>query len=96
MGDVFGADTALTRAQMVTFFRNYAKFTGKSVDEVVDITKYVDYKDVEDWAKPNMAWAVSIDLISGADINGTKYLQPLGNATRAQLATVLVKYCNYY
>ena len=39
-----------------------------------------------------MSWAVATGVISGNKINGTVLLDPKGNATRAQIATVLMRY----
>ena len=39
-----------------------------------------------------LAWANAEGLVSGVGANGTSYLQPLGNATRAQVAAILMRY----
>ena len=100
MGDVFGVSTSLNREQMVTFLMNYAKMTGLDTTERTDITEYYGYSDISSWAKENISWAVGIGLISGVqyEVNGqTVYdLSPQSTATRAQLATVLTKFCQYY
>jgi hypothetical protein len=39
-----------------------------------------------------MRWAVGQKLIAGITLEQSVYLQPRGNATRAQAATVLTRY----
>ncbi len=39
-----------------------------------------------------MSWAVAEGLISGTKVGGKDYLDPKGNATRAQVATILMRY----
>ena len=36
-----------------------------------------------------MAWAVGNELISGVKVGDVAYLQPKGNATRGQVATIV-------
>ena len=49
------------------------------------------------YAEEAMAWAVGTGLISGSDVtvNGVaaKDLNPRGNTTRAQVATILMRFC---
>jgi hypothetical protein len=52
---------------------------------------------VSGYAKEAMQWAVGSGLISGSQktVNGVavKDLNPKGNTTRAQLATILERFC---
>ena len=77
------------REQMVTFLYRYAKFSGKDVTGSYDLTEFGDAQAVNDFAKAPMAWAVKTGLITGMD----GLLNPKGNATRAQVATVFLRYC---
>ena len=46
------------------------------------------------WAYAAMSWAVGNGLIVGnAHDNGLDYLDPNGSATRAQTATIIMRYC---
>ncbi len=47
-----------------------------------------DGDSVSSWAQEAMAWAVKVGLFKGDD-NGS--LNPLGNATRAEVATLLMR-----
>ena len=57
----------------------------------------VNADKVSGYAEVAMAWAVGEGLISGSDVtvNGVaaKDLNPRGNTTRAQVATILMRFC---
>ena len=57
----------------------------------------VNADKVSGYAEDAMAWAVCEGLISGSDVtvNGVaaKDLNPRGNTTRAQVATILMRFC---
>jgi hypothetical protein len=52
------------------------------------LTAYPDAAKVSDYASEALSWAVETGLIRGLDGN----LAPQGTATRAQVATVLMRY----
>lgn len=88
---MFAPDDLLTREQAMTLLFRYSGgvsgmelfFTG-TYDAA-----YRDSGDIADWAKPAMYWAVFQTLIEGT---GPDTLSPKMNATRAQLAKLLVNY----
>lgn len=51
---------------------------------------YADAGQVSAYAGDAMAWAVGTGLIAGVD---SRTLQPGGSATRAQVATILMRFC---
>ena len=52
----------------------------------------LDSSKVSDWAYEAMSWAVAQGILTGS-ANGTVImLNPTGSATRAELATVLMRY----
>jgi len=52
---------------------------------------FKDSTQVSEWAKPSVYWAIYNKLISGIS---SDTLEPTGNATRAQLAKILINYLN--
>ena len=58
-----------------------------------DLSGFPDAASVSDWAKDAMADAVALGLISGASNGGQTYLNPQGSATRQQVATILMNFC---
>ena len=86
----FGPDTAITREQLAAILYRYAQYLGLEVSQTADLTGYGDAADISEWAQQAFAWAVREGLISGMD-DGT--LAPRGTATRAQVATILMRLC---
>ena len=58
-----------------------------------DLSIFPDAASVSGWAKDAMADAVALGLISGASNGGQTYLNPQGRATREQVATILMNFC---
>ena len=69
----------------------YARYKGWANDDSpwADFDSYADAAMVSDFARESMSWAVGSGIING--IEGNR-LDPLGDATRAQVATVLVRF----
>ncbi len=84
----FAPGKAVTREQMVTFLYRYAKLSGRDVTAADDLAEFADAGTLHDYAKVPMAWAVAEGLIEGMD--GRLY--PANTSTRAQAATVLMRY----
>ncbi len=96
----FGTEDYVTREQLAVFLYRFAEKEGYPVNVSVNISNYVGYSDISDYALEAMKWAVGAGLISGVEYteNGvtTYALEPKESATRAQLATILVRFCEYY
>jgi hypothetical protein len=54
------------------------------------VGEFSDYSQLSSWAGESASWAVNAGLISGT---GNSQLDPQGNATRAQVASILMRYC---
>lgn len=81
----FSPNTNITREQAMTILYRY-KGTPKT-ENVID--KFVDSESVSEYAKNAMNWAVKNNIISGTS---ETELSPQMNATRAQLATIMVRF----
>ena len=57
-----------------------------------DLSAFPDGGKVSSWAMDATQWAVAEGLISGKGIDGTAYLQPQGNAIRAQIAQIFYNF----
>ena len=88
----FAPDASVTREQIATIFHRFASFKGYDVEGQGDISRYPDAPKIGKYARNAMLWAVGEGLISGTKIDGKDYLDPKGNATRAQVATILMRY----
>lgn len=85
----FSPNKNITRQEIAAIIQRYAKYKGADVSQTADINSYTDSSSVASWALDAMAWAVKNGVITGAT-NTT--LAPLSNATRAQTATMLMRY----
>ena len=90
----FGPEDALTREQMVTVLWHYAKHKGYdvSVGKDTNILSYADALDISEYAISAMQWACGSGILSGQHSAEGMVLDPAGNATRAQLSVVLVRF----
>ena len=86
----FAPGDNITRQQLVTILYRYAEAKGYDVSASADLSGYPDAGQVQDYAQPAMAWAVAENIIQGME-DGT--LKPAGNASRAQIATILMRFC---
>ena len=88
----FSPNETVTREQMAAILYRYAKFSGVDVGKTADLKDFPDADKVSNYAKDAMAWAVENGIISGSLEGGKTYLDPKGDATRAQVASVLMRY----
>ena len=92
---MFTPNAAITRQQLVTFLYRYTvKYAPEFTGNAAPISAFPDAGSVANWAYAAMSWAVGNGLIKGnAHDNGLDYLDPNGSATRAQTATIIMRYC---
>ena len=86
----FAPNNAITREQMAAILYRYAQFKGYDVSAKADLSVYTDAAQVSTYATNAMAWANGAQLITGTS---QTTLTPAGNATRAQVATILMRFC---
>lgn len=87
---IFGPNDNITREQMASILYRYAEYKGYDVSAVGDLGQFNDADSVSEWANDVMRWAVGAGLINGM---GDGSVAPQGTATRAQVATVLMNFC---
>lgn len=80
----FVPDGNVTREQLATILWRYSS----SPDYVYDLSSFTDSASISEWAVPAMKWAVGSGKISGV---GANTLAPSGTASRAQMATILMR-----
>lgn len=87
--NTFNPNDNVTREQMATFLYRFAEYESLDPIEVTgDLSAFPDADEVSEFATEAMTWAVGQKIIAGVDGN----LAPDGTATRAQVATVLMRY----
>ncbi len=82
----FGPDDPITREQLVTILWRYA---GKP-ETTGSLDSFIDSGKASDWATSALQWAVEKEIVTG---KGNGILDPKGRATRAEVATMLMRYC---
>lgn len=93
---LFGTNDPITREQLATMLWRYAQSEGYdvSVGESTNILSYTDVANLADYAIAAMQWAVGAGIINGTGDGST--LSPQGQATRAQAAVMLMRFCEEY
>ena len=86
----FAPNDPVTREQMAAILYRYAQYKGYDVTASGDLSGYTDAGAIRPYAEAAMAWANGAGLITG--VSDTT-LQPRGNSTRAQVATILMRFC---
>ena len=79
-------NAGITREQMATLLWRYAGSPDVSGSDGLD--QFTDAASISGYARTAMAWASQQGLVNGT--NGT--LSPRGSATRAEIATILMRY----
>ncbi len=92
-GGVFGPDDPITREQLAVMLHRYAQHEGYdvSIGEDTNILSYADAFTVSEYAVSALQWACGAGIISGTGDGST--LTPQGEATRAQVAVMLMRFC---
>ena len=85
----FQPTDSITRQEFAQMLYNYAKYKGYDLSAEGDLSTFPDANSIADWAEAGMSWANGNQLINGHD-DGT--LEPDGTATRAQAASILMKF----
>ena len=94
-GGLFGPDDNITREQLASILYRYAQAKGYdvSIGEDTNILSYSDASDVAEYAISAMQWACGSGVITGISESA---LAPRGEATRAQAAMMLMRFCEQY
>ncbi len=89
-GEMFGSGDPITREQFAVMLHRYAQHAGYDTAQGgMAIREYADYDEISGYALEAMAWANGNGLINGHD-DGT--LEPGGTTTRAQAASILMRF----
>ena len=90
-GGLFGPDDMITREQLAVMLYRYAQHEGYDTTQGgMAIREYADYEQISDFALEALDWAVSAGIINGTSATT---LSPSGSATRAQVAVILMRFC---
>lgn len=90
--ETFSPNAAVTREQLAALLCNFVAQQGMDTTARSDLSSFDDVAAVSDWAQDAVSWAHAEGLLAG--ISATT-LSPQGEATRAQLAAMLVRFSDY-
>lgn len=89
----FAPEQNVTREQAAAILYRYAMYRYLDVGEYEILDDFNDGAQVSKYAQEPMNWAIGSGLISGI---GNKTLAPQDPATRAQVCTILMRFCQAY
>lgn len=90
--ETFSPNAAVTREQLAALLCNFAAQQGMDTTARSDLSSFDDAETVSDWAQDAVSWADAEGLLAGTSAT---MLAPQGEATRAQLAAMLVRFSDY-
>lgn len=89
----FAPNADVTRQEMAVFLMKYAKWKGYSISQRANLGKFSDNASISGWARDAVSWANANGIING---KGGGRLDPKGNATRAEVATMIMSFQNKF
>ena len=88
----FSPKQDVTREQLAAILYRYSEYCGYRMSGGMSIAGFSDAGEVSAYARDAVKWAYGIGLIEGRTATT---LAPKGTATRAEVATILMRYCKY-
>ena len=92
-GGVFGPSDTITREQLAVMLYRFAQAQGYDVTASADLSGYTDVGEVSSYAAQALSWTAAEGIINGT---GATTLSPDGSATRAQVAVILMRFCQEF
>lgn len=86
----FGPNDPITREQMAAILYRYAEYKEYDTSITGSAITFADGEQVSAYAVDAVNWAIGVGLLQGV---GNNKLSPASGATRAQTATILMRFC---
>lgn len=87
-GGRFGSENHITRQDLAVMLYRYGSFKGYDLSAAGDLNKFSDSSRVAGYARQAMQWAVGAGIMQG----NSGRLMPTGDASRAQVAVMLMRF----
>ncbi len=84
----FGTNDSITREQMCAILVRYCQFAHIDLDQVKNKVTFADAADIASWAQSDVTTCQRAGLIEGSN----SLFNPKGTATRAEVATILMRF----
>lgn len=91
----FAPSNTITREQAATFLYRVAVMNGVDTDLSADLDSFPDADQVNGFARKALSWAVAAGIIKGVGTGEGDFLKPGAGATRAEIATILMRYIQF-
>ena len=92
---LFAPENKVTREEMATMLYRYAQNVKKldvSYNHRTTFAGFVDRNDISEFAQDPLKYALDKGFISGDNDKGTLMMKPQGATTRAQMASMLMRF----
>ncbi|HIW34634.1 MAG TPA: S-layer homology domain-containing protein [Candidatus Paenibacillus intestinavium] len=89
--DLFDPNASMTREQMLVILHNYMNYKGYEIPQS-QAQSFTDESEISSWAMAAVKALQGIDIVTG---KGNNLFDPKGTATRAEVATVFVRFIEY-
>ena len=86
----FGPSGNVTREQLAAILYCYASYVKADISAEGKLSGFKDASQVSRYAEEPLKWAIGSGLVTG---KGNQALDPKGNAARAEVATMLMRFC---
>lgn len=88
---LYGPNDPVTREQLSAILYRYAQSKGKGfTGSWMFLLDYADHAEVSEWAYEALCWMTMKGIVNGT---GRGMLEPKSNATRAQVAAMIQRFC---
>ena len=92
----FSPDANVTREQICKMMVEYCNYVGINLRNINAEIYFADSKWISGYAKGYVKTCQRAGLVNGERMNGKNYFNPQGNATRAEVATILMNFSKNY
>src|SRR5690606_33792325 len=89
--DLFDPHASLTREQMLVILFNYMNYKGVDIPQS-QAQSFADESEISAWALEAVQALQGINIVTG---KGNNMFDPKGTATRAEVATVFVRFIEF-
>ena len=89
----FAPNDSMTREQLATVLYRYANYKEYDTSDKADLSTYKDVQHISGYAVDAFKWANANGIITGTS---SDMLEPQGAANRAQIASILRRFCEKY
>lgn len=86
----YAPNSSISREETAAMLYRYSAYKGYSTDNLASLDTFTDSGKISSWAEASMKWAVGEGLLYGISSNT---IAPKQTATRAQIAAILMRFC---